>query len=79
MNIGLSQFSLHPIVTDASCLGAQQAGNQIEQGRLARAVLTQQAVDAVCLQAQTEVVEDQVLLTCVLKTDVFNVYHNRII
>ena len=57
-------------------LGSQQAADEIQQCALTRTVLTQQTVDIILFQRQTEIIEYQVLLTCILKTDVVYLYHN---
>ena len=51
---------------------------QIQQRTLARAVLTQQTVDVILFQRQTEIIEYQVFLTRILETDVTYFYHNAL-
>ena len=71
----LAKLGLDAIESDSARLGAQQTANQIKQSRFASSVLAQQTVDVVLFQLQTEIIEYQILLTCVLKTDVFYLNH----
>jgi hypothetical protein len=59
--------------------GAQQSAEQIEQRRLTRAVLSQQSVDAVFFQCQTEIIKYQMLRSGILETDVLYFYHIRLL
>ena len=59
--------------------GTKQSADQIQQRRFTRTVLTQQAIDIILLQRQTEIIEYQVFLTCILETDVTYFNHNSFI
>ena len=69
---------LDAIETNVSLLRTKQSADQIQQRTLTRAVLAQQTVNVILFQFQTEIFEYQVLLTCVLKIDVFYFNHSCI-
>ena len=73
-----TQFGLDTIKAYSTLLGAQQSSNQVKQCALTCTVLTQQTINIILLQFQTEIIEYQVLTTCVLKTDVVYLDHNSI-
>ena len=68
-----------PFKTDGAAAGAQQAHHGMEQGRLAHAVLAQQAVDAARLKAKIEVAEYASPGLAVAIREVFNLYHRRFV
>ena len=72
----LSLTGFDAIETNRTLLRTEQSTDKIQERRLTRAILTQQTVDVVFLQLQAEIIEYQILLTCVLKTDVTYLYHN---
>ena len=73
--LGLALVGCDIVTADRPLRGAQQTAEQVEQGRLARAVLAQQTIDAVFVQLEAEPVEDQLSLAFVLETDVVYVNH----
>ena len=74
-HFGMMETGVAPVYQHFTLGGAQHAADEIEQGRLARAVLAQEAVDVVLFQLEAEVLEYLVLGARVSEVDVVDLYH----